>query len=815
MIAAGAGSTMASALVERRRLLAAVDQLEGDARMLGIWAPAGSGKTALLQQWERTLPGTVVIVNADDESAVGHAVARARTAGGGKPLYLLIDRMESASSRTRQVVADVIDSAPSPVRVVLAGRYDPLPPSAARWAVTRELRGADLAFTYEEASAFLTAGGRSLLPAQVEQILQRTGGWAAALTLLRPLLDGHDDDGIIGRFSGDSRSMAEYLVAEFLSWLPPADRDVLVWAAVVRDVPTALAVRVSGRSDAGAVLDKLAGKNLLLTRAGETFSYHPILATFLSAEQRRLNLDRARAGHAAAARWFTDAGDLRGALDQQIAAGDPQGLARFLQVHGYDLIFRGASGPAMRAVRRLLPDDRAVLDADLGALLDVPHFSQTLPTPPSASPVTGHREPEPPAVTRIVNALRMHAESDARGRAALQDLELRVVARSSAEAALLLEIALAWTEPIADDADRVRVCARLVALGADTEATGPLQWLRLLALESALSVTAGGGVWIDLEPVFLAIGRELIANPDPADGVAGRAAFAYSAQLFHRAEPLPRTQLTRLGSPTDTPLEPVMQHIARTLIALDDLERTPGIEELNALTSVMEDALQDWPVSLAYAAVPWTQSALWHSHHPLVDRVLFRCARVLGPDHLETLTVSFLRHPTRDTEHALRTGLEDGADKLSPLSIPSAWVALAVSAARHGRESVVTECLTNALMSAAPMGAVRVFLQEGHAPAALLRERIDRFGAWTAFAQQVLARAHPSGADNSPSGAGLSPRERELLRELPAHQSISDIAARRQVSINTVKSQLRSVYAKLDVQNRADAVSAARRLGLI
>ncbi|QPE05908.1 helix-turn-helix transcriptional regulator [Microbacterium schleiferi] len=54
----------------------------------------------------------------------------------------------------------------------------------------------------------------------------------------------------------------------------------------------------------------------------------------------------------------------------------------------------------------------------------------------------------------------------------------------------------------------------------------------------------------------------------------------------------------------------------------------------------------------------------------------------------------------------------------------------------------------------------------------------------------------------------LSPRERAVARELARHESIAALAAALNVSPNTVKSQLRSVYRKLGVTSRAGAIRA-------
>ena len=61
----------------------------------------------------------------------------------------------------------------------------------------------------------------------------------------------------------------------------------------------------------------------------------------------------------------------------------------------------------------------------------------------------------------------------------------------------------------------------------------------------------------------------------------------------------------------------------------------------------------------------------------------------------------------------------------------------------------------------------------------------------------------------------LSEQERRVLRLLAAGMSNPDIARELVVSVNTVKTQLQSIYRKLNVNSRAEARAAARRLNLL
>lgn len=87
-------------------------------------------------------------------------------------------------------------------------------------------------------------------------------------------------------------------------------------------------------------------------------------------------------------------------------------------------------------------------------------------------------------------------------------------------------------------------------------------------------------------------------------------------------------------------------------------------------------------------------------------------------------------------------------------------------------------------------------------------------GALPARVAQLRARA---GTDSVPLGGreGLSRRELEVLAFLPTELSAAEIGAELFVSTNTVRSHVKSIHRKLGVTTRADAVTAARRAGLI
>jgi LuxR family maltose regulon positive regulatory protein len=145
------------------------------------------------------------------------------------------------------------------------------------------------------------------------------------------------------------------------------------------------------------------------------------------------------------------------------------------------------------------------------------------------------------------------------------------------------------------------------------------------------------------------------------------------------------------------------------------------------------------------------------------------------------------------------------------------------AAALRARDDVpaAVAALEEALRRAEPEGHVRVFLHAGPAVVALLRTISSR-GPGSPHVQRVLAAAESTVGPPPPSSLRsqqplvdeLSARELDVLRLLRSDLSGPDIARELVVSINTVRSHTKSIYAKLGVNNRREAIRRANELGL-
>jgi LuxR family maltose regulon positive regulatory protein len=148
-------------------------------------------------------------------------------------------------------------------------------------------------------------------------------------------------------------------------------------------------------------------------------------------------------------------------------------------------------------------------------------------------------------------------------------------------------------------------------------------------------------------------------------------------------------------------------------------------------------------------------------------------------------------------------------------SVIEILVLLALSHQRQGNTRAGLVPLEGALTLAEPEGYVRIFVDEGapmaallaaarHVPASYLRQLLTAFGETAGNRQTKQALIEP-----------LSERELEVLRLLASDLSGPQIARELVVSLNTVRTHTKSVYTKLSVNSRREAVRRGEELDLV
>ena len=276
----------------------------------------------------------------------------------------------------------------------------------------RELRAAQLAFTPAQAAQLLEQSGLRLSPQQVEVLHRRTGGWAAGLRLAaRAVEQSADREAFLTHFSGDDRSVADYLVGEILSGLPEAAQEFLRVISICDLVPIGLAAALSEREEAGSVLDRLERETSLVTttgRAGEAYRVQELLRTHLLADLQRRGPRRPAELHAVAARWWADQDEPVRALEHATAGRDRALLTELLHRFAIPLILAGHHGPLRRALGRVGASITAI-DPWLALSSALAHF-EAGELPEVQADLRHARQAGPASATADLTVLRAVAE---------------------------------------------------------------------------------------------------------------------------------------------------------------------------------------------------------------------------------------------------------------------------------------------------------------------------------------------------------------------------------------------------------------------
>ena len=356
-----------------------------------VTGPRGSGKTALLSEWaEHSAAGTVAWMSLDDAdndaaSFRRHLLGAFRSADRSlvEPVIKAIEQRHS-KSRERKRVGDpddnssivvlvmddfhvvtnpdvielveyLVDHLPAHIRVLLAGRTTPEfcqgPESRGQVQVVDER---DLRFTLDEAVAMF-ADIRSIGHVELEALTEQTLGWATGLRLAMMIAGGSDDArATIAHFTGDIDGVAEYFNHEVMASESHEIRQFLAETSILDVMTPSLCEAVTGRAEAGHVLDELLRRHLFVSQLDEgqlRYRYHPLFLDFLRGRLQREVPAVVQAAHLRAATWFVAHGDpsaavqhFVGAFSEQWAEQSPIRLQMLAAAYLYDLRISEATG---------------------------------------------------------------------------------------------------------------------------------------------------------------------------------------------------------------------------------------------------------------------------------------------------------------------------------------------------------------------------------------------------------------------------------------------------------------------------------------
>jgi LuxR family maltose regulon positive regulatory protein len=264
-------------------------------------------------------------------------------------IYLFLEDYHwIGASRIHQTVAYFLKHAPSHCHVVLTTRTEPLLPLATLRAQNQliEIDSVALRFDIQETKAFLDGTKPGVLELPDVQLLQRkTEGWAAALRIISsmPSQPGFGLKEYVHNLSGSQRPIAAYLV-EMLDGLPAEVVDFMLRTAILDRLSGPLCEAVTGSSSSRTILASLAQRQMLLTpldNDGVWFRYHALLAEYL---RQRLEADRGIEVpelHRRAALWYASHELWTEAVQHAIAAGASDRAISWIKNCAMALIKRG------------------------------------------------------------------------------------------------------------------------------------------------------------------------------------------------------------------------------------------------------------------------------------------------------------------------------------------------------------------------------------------------------------------------------------------------------------------------------------------
>jgi LuxR family transcriptional regulator, maltose regulon positive regulatory protein len=356
-------------LVERVGLVGRLSR-DRNSRVVSIVAPPGYGKTTVLAQWASHDPRDFAWVSLDQrdndpvifltyvaealnkDSTLDPAVFKALSSSGDslwsrglprlvsalaartKPLVLVLDDVhELENHECLDALATLLLHVPSGSQLVLSGRAEfrqGIPKLRADGELL-ELGPAALALSDAEAHAVLMAAGTDVTKAQAEALNERAEGWAAGLYLAALSLDGGSAS--VASFGGDDRFVTDYLRAEELNRVKPAQLEFLLRTAVLEPMSAALCDAVLERGDSARMLEQLERENLFvvaLDHQRRWFRYHHLFREMLQAELERREPGLASALSRRAAAWCNANGQPEVAITYAIGAGDTDEVAKLV-----------------------------------------------------------------------------------------------------------------------------------------------------------------------------------------------------------------------------------------------------------------------------------------------------------------------------------------------------------------------------------------------------------------------------------------------------------------------------------------------------
>jgi LuxR family maltose regulon positive regulatory protein len=783
-------------------------------------------------------------------------------------LILVLDDYHLTEAKSvDDALAFLIEHLPPRMHLVITTREDPSIPIhrlRARNQLT-EIRAADLRFSPSEAVEFLNqVMGLNLTEGEVNALDKRTEGWIAGLQLAGLSMKGQQDvHGFIQAFAGDHRYIVDYLAEEVLRRQPDPIRNFLLQTSILDRLNGSICDAVTAQTGGKSKLEQLQRGNLFLIPLDdkrEWYRYHHLFADVLRMHLTTEQPEQVSTLHRRASEWCEKNNLTTEAIYHALVGADFERAAGLIEL----------TAPAMRMNRqeamllswmKSLPEEifqyRPMLSIEyVGALLSNGKIEGVEVLLQNAERWLDAMTEEHDQASEMV-IVREDGFVQLPGAIAMYRAGLAISAGNVPDT---MKYAQQVLDLAPEDDDIVRgAAAALMGLASWTAGNLDVAYqsfadgMAHLQKAGHISDAIGGSVY--LADIRIVQGRLYDAMHIYKRGLQlaaehGTPKIRGTADMYVGLSEL---ELERNN------LDIALQHLSKTKeqgehtgfpqypfrwrVAMAGIQETQG--NIDDALQLLDEAEHRYTADFSpnVRPIPAMKVRVWIKQGELEKALEWARQRKLSiaeePSYLrefEQITFVRILLAQYQSDHSdsllneaigflerLMKAADDGGRVGSVIEI------LILQALAHQMQediSAALSALERALKLAEPENYIRMFVDEGVAMAALLREAAARkimpdytgrlLSTCEAERRGVDVETLPSAAPVSGSLIeALSQRELDILRLFKTELSGPEIAQELVIALSTVRTHTKSIYNKLNVNNRRAAVKRAIELGLM
>ena len=740
-----------------------------------------------------------------------------------------------------------LEHQPPQMHLILTTRADP-PWALAHFRVRQEiqeLRIKDLRFTSDEATHFFAEIGLALEPDNIVALVRRTEGWAAGLQLAALTMQGREDTSrFVHDLRGDNRFIVDYLAEEVLEQQSPDLQDFMLKTSILGRMNASLCDALLQSKGSQRILRQLEEANLFLLPLDDErnwYRYHRLFADLLRSRLYEAHSAKSLADlHRRVSEWFAEEGLIIEAMEHALEAEDYEQVTHLVEGNAFEMLEVGelntlagwleavpkkwvtrepwmtvisawvlaytgqldAVNPYLSHAKNALEKDAQRTASEKDHLLGHIAAIQTF--------LAKHGGEMALAAGYAESALRYLPEDDFRTRsftAAMQGTILQWQGKLS-DAAKAYAEAISAGEKAGDTHTAVHALCDLAGLELmlgklrDAEATSR----KALEIAQKNKIHGARGA----EYAHARLSGVLIQKNELKDALRHAEIALQLAKERGQGDMLYFCYVTLSG------VEYRIKGAKKALATLQNAkEMEKGASWHQQIIDQAEMGLHLAQGNIA-PATRWVQQQDWaaedkippeeSSLYTFLTRVLIAQKQF---DRALALLGQLIEIEKRNEANGLLIGL---------------FILQATTLQSLEKTEQALDAIQNALNLGEPEGYVSVFIDEGK-PAKDLLQKIAQKGLMADYVNKILevmGNEYASAREDTFSRKkgnmlpeSLSARAVDVLRLLNSNMHAPDIAKELFISVNTVRSHIKSLYRKLNVHSRHEAVSKAKELELL